>query len=325
MRETRSLISALEAILGIIILLLALVTPSSAPSTLQKRTAESPQTSTGRAAGSGRAASAHGSLRIMTEQAGSVAFLNDVRNGVTSDSGELKLDRISAGSYSVRIRTVGYDDWSGRVLIRAQAETRLQVKQVRNSDQAVLHYQKGDALRDAANHEEAVAEYKQALQISPRIGAAAIGCARSLIALQQFEDAESMLQRAVKLSAGRQLAEAETVLGNLRRSQELLDESISHYRKALALVRGISPEAHIGLALALEEKGAMDEAIAHFRQGLAQDMDTEPILYYLLGKALEKTGRNKEAIDAYGGYLRLDPDGQYSSAVQSIIEQLRGK
>jgi len=67
----------------------------------------------------------------------------------------------------------------------------------------------------------------------------------------------------------------------------------------------------------------MGDAIAHFRQGLAQDMDTEPILYYLLGKALEKDGRNQEAIDAYGGYLRLEPDGQYSSAVQSIIEQLK--
>jgi hypothetical protein len=54
-------------------------------------------------------------------------------------------------------------------------------------------------------------------------------------------------------------------------------------------------------------------------------MDTEPILYYLLGKALEKHGHNKEAIDAYSGYLRLDPNGQYSSAVESIIEQLKGK
>jgi tetratricopeptide (TPR) repeat protein len=252
--------------------------------------------------------------------------LNNVRNGVTGETGELKLERIKPGSYSVRVRTVGYQDWGTRyILIRPQAETSLNVKQTRTTDQAVLHYQKGDALRDGGNHEEAVAEYKQALQINPRLAAAAIACARSLIAMQQLEDAESMLQKASKLGAAGQLAETETVFGNLRRSQELLDESISHYRRAVVLARGVSPEAHIGLALALEEKGTIDEAIAHFRQGLAQDMDTEPILYYLLGKALEKHGRNKEAIEAYSGYLRLDPNGQYSSAVESIIEQLKGK
>jgi superkiller protein 3 len=199
----------------------------------------------------------------------------------------------------------------------------LSIKQTRTRDQAVLHYQNGDALRDAGKHDEAVAEYRQALQINPRLAEADIGCARSLIALQQFEAAEELLQKALKLPAQTHLAEARTVLGNLRRAQELLDESIGSYRRALVLAHGVSPEAHIGLALALEEQGEMAEAITHFRRGLAQDMDTEPILYYLLGKALEKDGRNKEAIEAYAGYLRLDPDGQYASAVQSIIEQLK--
>jgi tetratricopeptide (TPR) repeat protein len=242
---------------------------------------------------------------------------------VTSESGELNLDRVNTGTYKVRVRTAGYDDWNGQVIVRAHAETRLSVKGVPTTDQTVLHYQKGDALREAGNHDEAVTEYRQALQLNPRLAEALIGCARSLIVMQQFEDAEAMLQKALKLPASGHVAEAETVLGNLRRSQELLDESVACYRKALILAHGISPEAHIGLALALEEKGATDEAIAHFRRGLAQDMDTEPILYYLLGKALEKDGRNKDAIEAYGGYLRLDPDGQYSSAVQSIIEQLK--
>lgn len=313
----------LEAILVIIILFLALALPGAPEPGLQKQTPTATKpVSESKSSGS---AAALGSLRIFTGQQGSVIFLKNVRFGVTGDSGELKIERIKAGSYPVRVRTVGYQDWVIRlIVVQPQAETRLNVKQIRTTDPAVLHYQKGDALRDSGSHEEAVAEYKQALETDPRLTAAAIGCARSLIAMQQLEDAESMLQKAIRVGGG-QLAEAETVFGNLRRSQELLDESISHYRKALVLARGISPEAHIGLALALEEKGAIDEAIGHFRQGLAQDMDTEPILYYLLGKALEKRGRTQEAIEAYSGYLRLDPNGQYSSAVESIIEQLKGK
>ena len=313
----------LEAIFVIIILLLALALPGAPEPGLQKQTPTA--TKTGSEPRSSGSAADQGSLRIFTGQQGSVIFLKNVRYGVTGDSGELRIERIKAGSYPVRVRTVGYQDWVIRlIVVQPQAETRLNVKQIRTTDPAVLHYQKGDALRDSGSHEEAVAEYKQALETNPRLTAAAIGCARSLIAMQQLEDAESMLQKAIKVGGG-QLWEAETVFGNLRRSQELLDESISHYRKALVLARGISPEAHIGLALALEEKGAVDEAIGHFRQGLAQDMDTEPILYYLLGKVLEKRGRTQEAIQAYSGYLRLDPNGQYSSAVESIIEQLKGK
>ena len=306
--------------MGIIVLLLALIATAAPGPSPQKRNTRSTQSTPGL----GRPGQTKGSVKIVTGQTGSVVFLNNVRNGVTSDTGELNLARINAGPYSVRVRTVGYGDWSARVIVRAETETRINVKQVRTTDQAVLHYQKGDTLRDSATQDEAVAEYKEALRINPQLAEAAIGCARSLIALQQFEDAESLLKRALTSSAGGHFAEAETVFANLRRSQGLVDESIGYYRKALSLAHGVSPEANIGLALALEEKGATDDAIAHFRLGLAQDMDTEPILYYLLGRALEKLGRNKEAIEAYGGYLRLDPDGQYSSAVQSIIEQLKG-
>ncbi|HEY6332220.1 MAG TPA: tetratricopeptide repeat protein, partial [Blastocatellia bacterium] len=75
--------------------------------------------------------------------------------------------------------------------------------------------------------------------------------------------------------------------------------------------------------IALEEKNDLDSAIAEYRAGVAQDMDTEPILYYLLGRALEKKGDQDGAIKAYEGYLRLDPQGQYSSAVASIIDKLK--
>ncbi|HET8675624.1 MAG TPA: tetratricopeptide repeat protein, partial [Blastocatellia bacterium] len=117
--------------------------------------------------------------------------------------------------------------------------------------------------------------------------------------------------------------ESQTVLANLRRNQGLVEEAIVEYRKALRLARGNSFEAHIGLALALIEENDVDGAVKEYRAGIAQDMDTEPILYYQLAEILEKAGRNKEAIEAYQNYLRLDPEGEYASAVESIIERLK--
>lgn len=272
---------------------------------------------------------ATGVLKVITGQPGSVVFINNVRHGVTSDKGELDLPRVKAGSYSARVRTVGFADWNGSVLIVASGSRTLKVTQQPMSDQAVLHCQKGDELRDRGKNRDAILEYQAALTLRPSFPEAHLGASRSFITLQDFQGAEKHIQSAIK-SGGRTLAEAQTVLANLRRSQGLVEDSIAEYRKALRLARGNSFEAHIGLAIALNELNEsrndprlLDEVAKEYRIGIAQDMETEPILYYQLGEILEKAGRNRQAIEAYGNYLRLDPEGEFASAAESIIERLK--
>jgi tetratricopeptide (TPR) repeat protein len=262
-----------------------------------------------------------GALKVITGHPDSVIFINNIRHGATNDKGELDLQHVMAGSFPVRVRTVGYADWTGSVVITAGGSGTLKVTQQQTTDEATTHFQKGEALRDKGSNKDAVEEYKQALALrsSPE---ARIGMARSLITLQNFQDAEKEIQAAIK-SGGRTLVEAQTVLANLRRHQGLAEESIVEYRKALRLARGNSFEAHIGLAIALDEQGNVDEAVREYRIGILQDMETEPILYYQLAEILEKANRNKEAIEAYRNYLRLDPEGEYASAVESIIERLK--
>jgi tetratricopeptide (TPR) repeat protein len=275
------------------------------------------------------AASPAGQLKVITGQAGSVVFINNVRHGTTNDKGELDLPRVKAGSFQARVRTVGYVDWNGPVVIVSNGSRTLKVTQPATGDQATLHYQKGDDLRDKGRNKDAVGEYQQALAARPVFPEVRVALARSYVTLQDFQEAEKHIQAAIK-SGGRTLAEAQTVLANLRRTQGLVEESIVEYRKALRLAQNNSFEAHIGLAIALHEmsesrndKRLIDEIAKEYRIGIAQDMETEPILYYQLGEILEKAGRNKEAIEAYRNYLRLDPEGEYASAAESVIEQLK--
>lgn len=265
---------------------------------------------------------ATGALKVTTGQAGSVVYINNVRHGATSEAGVLDLPRVQAGSYPVRVRTVGYTDWKGAVVIAAGASRSLKVTQQPATDEALLHYQKGDQLRDSGKNRDAVKAYQQALALRRVFPEARVAMTRSLVTLQDFQEAEKQIQAAIK-EYGRPNADAQTVLANLRRNQDLIDESIIEYRKALRIAQGVSPEAHIGLGIALNEAGRTDEAVKEYRIGIAQDMDTEPILYYQLAEILEKAGRNKEAIEAYRGYLRLDPEGEFASAAESIIERLK--
>lgn len=263
-----------------------------------------------------------GALTISTGHPGSVVFINNVRHGVAGENGELKLSRVITGTFPVRVRSTGFVDWNGTVKITAGSERTLRVPPRAAADEATIHFQTAEQLRAQGKNRDALPEYERALAIRPAFPEAHIGATRTLIAAQNFQDAERHIQAALK-SHGRVLAEAQTVLGNLRRSQGLFEESIAEYRKAIRFANGVSPEAHVGLAIALKDSGRLDQAINEYRTGILQDMDTEPILYYQLGEILEEAKRYKEAIETYRIYLRLDPEGEYASAVESIIERLK--
>jgi serine/threonine-protein kinase len=115
-----------------------------------------------------------------------------------------------------------------------------------------------------------------------------------------------------------------------------LEQAITFYRIALAL-RPESPNAHLDLGEALQEKGELDEAIVIYKQAL----QLRPDLAFArnnLGNALRSKGKLDEAIACFGEALRLKPayavghynlglalmnKGQLDRAIASFNEALR--
>src|SRR5687768_8663031 len=85
----------------------------------------------------------YGSLKVTSGQPGSVIFINNIRHGLTNEAGTVEIKRLWTGSFAARVRTVGFTDWQGRVIIRANTASLLKVTQTATNDPALLQYQKG--------------------------------------------------------------------------------------------------------------------------------------------------------------------------------------
>jgi tetratricopeptide (TPR) repeat protein len=260
---------------------------------------------------------------IVHTEGGATVWLDEVRRGVTDDAGKLAIEKVAAGSHTLRVRASGFHE---RTLPLTPAQRgQVEVRLTRTTDEAELTFQQAEEARDKAKDDEsrrAAAElYRRALQLRTVFPAAHVGLARLLLDLNDYKKA---LQEIADARADRPVyPEASAVEGRIYRYAAFWDDAIASFRRAIREGRGFQPEAHTGLALLLEEKGSDEEAAAEFRTALAQLSDSEPVIYQLLGSVYEKMEKYKEAVAAYEKYLQLAPEGNLAPAVRSIIDQLR--
>ena len=262
------------------------------------------------------------SLTVHTE-AGAIIWLDEIRRGTTDAAGQLKIEKITPGRHTLRVRASGFKE---RVIALLPSQRgSLDVKLTATTDEAELLFQQAEAAREKARDDEArraaVELYRAALQKRPRMAAAHVGLARLLQELNDYDSALDEIDRARSLRP--LYPEASAVEGRILRADADNEGAMRAFRRAIREARGFQPEAHTGLALLLEENGRNEEAVAEFRTALAQLSDTEPLVYQLLGALYEKMEKYREAVEAYEKYLELAPEGSLAPAVRSIIDQLR--
>ncbi|MGI9065413.1 MAG: tetratricopeptide repeat protein [Pyrinomonadaceae bacterium] len=281
---------------------------------LVSHTALSQRRSTG-----SRAAS--GSITIITEP-DAIIWIDEIRRGVTDASGRLELKKISPGRHLLRVRATGFREASSPLIAGRRSVV---VKLVRTTDMAELIFQQAEVGREKAKddtaRQNAADLYRQALKLRPAFPAAHVGLARVHLELNQYQQALAEIEEARRTRPA--YAEASAVEGRIHREAAFTEESIQSFRRAIREGKGFQPEAHVGLARVLEEKGQYPEAILEYRKAIAQLSDSEPVIYQLLGAAYEKQQNYKDAIVSYEKYLALAPNGSLAPAIRSIIDQLR--
>ena len=258
----------------------------------------------------------------VTTEPNAIVWIDEIRRGTTDASGKLAITKLTAGRHTVRIRANGFKEATSPLL---PSKRVLNVKLVPTTDQAELLFQEAETAREKARDdpslEKAADLYRQAIKARPAFPAAQIGLARVLMDLNQFKDAHAAIDAARRTRPA--YAEASAIEGRIYREEAFTDDAIKAFRRAIREGGGVQPEAYVGMARLLEDKGQYEEAIVEFRKALAQLSDSEPVIYQMIGAAYERIEKPKEAVAAYEKYLQLAPNGSYAAAIRSILDQLK--
>ena len=259
---------------------------------------------------------------VITTEPNAIVWIDEIRRGKTDASGKLSVPKVLARRHTVRVRASGFKE-STTVLPLGQHTVT--VKLVTTTDKAELLFQQAEAAREEARNEadkEAAADlYREAIKLRPRYPAAQVGLTRLLMDLNQFEKAHAAIDAA--RASQPNYAEASAIEGRIFREAAFENEAIKSFRRSIREGNGFQPEAHVGLARVLEEKGQLADAAAEFEKAIAQLSDSEPVIYQMLGATYEKLEKPKEAVAAYEKYLELAPNGSYAAALRSILTQLK--
>jgi protein O-mannosyl-transferase len=129
-----------------------------------------------------------------------------------------------------------------------QYREALQIK----PDYAEAHYNLGIALRQMGKPDEAIAQYREALQIEPDYAEAHNNLGNTLVHQGKMDEAITQFQEVLRINPGS--AEAHNNLGNILLQQGRTDEAIAHYREALQ-IKPDSADARNNLGIALRQKG----------------------------------------------------------------------
>jgi protein O-mannosyl-transferase len=166
------------------------------------------------------------------------------------------------------------------------------------------HNNLGLVLAERGALEEAIKEFRRAVEIDPAFVEAQTNLGNFLAQRGAREEAIVHLRHALQIEPA--FVNAHNTLGNILADRGALDEAIEHFRKALQ-TNPQSAMTHYNLGRALAKRGDVEEAIAQYRQALEID-PADVDVHNNLGLLLLSQGNIDQAIEQFHAALRGDPN-----------------
>ncbi|RZB35315.1 MAG: hypothetical protein SRB1_01083 [Desulfobacteraceae bacterium Eth-SRB1] len=171
----------------------------------------------------------------------------------------------------------------------------------------------GLALYRLEKFEEALFYYSKALKIYPKHAGIHNNTANVLTALGKLEEAIKHYKKAILIDP--EFAEAYYNIANVLATQEKLDKAIFYYESAIKKDSGHS-NAHYNLGCILLNQKEYKEALAHFAQVIKIDPDYKQA-YNHIGIILLQFGKINEAEKFFSKAVQIDPG--YKDAINNLL------
>ena len=192
-----------------------------------------------------------------------------------------------------------------------------------DADLARRMYRRGNTYSNLERYEEAITEYRKAINADPNFADAFRNLANIYYFLGRHDEAKPMLARFIALSeqpTASLLAALET-LGELERRDGNFEQSLPYDLRAIELDPQNDSQVHI-MANTYNNAGDAEKAIAVYRAGIAAQPGNG-FFDRSLGRLLEQEGRLDEALLAYEEAARKDPESDfYANLVESTRRRL---
>lgn len=160
---------------------------------------------------------------------------------------------------------------------------------------AEVHSNLGNTLKELARFEEAEASYNKAIAIKPGLAEAHYNLGVTLKGLGRLEDAEASYNKAIAIKPD--YAQAHSNLGITLQELGRLEDAETSYKKAIAIKPDLV-EVHINLGTTLQELGKLEETEASYRKAISLKPDYE-VAEYNLGVWYCELGKYKQAAQLF--------------------------
>ena len=168
----------------------------------------------------------------------------------------------------------------------------------------LIHNNLGVALLEKDQIDEALMEFKQAIDLYPYYNRSHLNYGYALAKRGQLDDAIVKYQKTLEINP--QSNDAHNNLGVVYAQKGVIDKAVAEFRQAVEIYPDYYA-AYVNWGHALAGQGRLDEAMAKYRQALKINMNAIDA-HVGLGNVLYRVGRLVEAIDEYRKTLQLNPD-----------------
>jgi len=182
------------------------------------------------------------------------------------------------------------------------------------------HYNLGVALAAQGKNEEAIAQYHAAIKINPNYVDAYYNLANLLMKQGNMEEVVDNYRQAVKINPNH--FEAHCNLAEVFVKQNKIDQAIEHFREAVRITPDFAALNNLGVNL--ERQLKHEEAIYYYRQALLIE-PKNPGIHFNLGVAFGNKGKLKEAIEHFRQAINLKPDYDEARQALKLAQELEKK